>query len=71
MRPMICWSDLNGVQAGVWGLGVEGHANLRRLAALGTEPVLVDDQPLTAGPGGRPVMRPTTAGWPRSPPAMW
>ena len=56
MRPMICWSDLNGVQAGVWGLGVEGHANLRRLAALGTEPVLVDDQPPTAGPGGRPVL---------------
>jgi len=56
MRPMICWSDLNGVQAGVWGLGVEGHANLRRLAALGTEPVLVDDHPPAEGPGGRPVL---------------
>ena len=56
MRPMICWSDLNGVQAGVWGLGVEGHANLRRLAALGTEPVLVDDRPPAEGPGGRPVL---------------
>jgi UDP-N-acetylmuramoylalanine--D-glutamate ligase len=56
MRPMICWSDLNGVQAGVWGLGVEGHANLRRLATLGTEPVLVDDHPPAEGPGGRPVL---------------
>ena len=56
MPPMICWSDLNGVQAGVWGLGVEGHANLRRLAALGTEPVLVDDHPPAEGPGGRPVL---------------
>jgi UDP-N-acetylmuramoylalanine--D-glutamate ligase len=56
MRPMICWSDLNGVQAGVWGLGVEGHANLRRLATLGTEPVLVDDHPPAEGPGGRAVL---------------
>jgi len=56
MRPMICWSDLDGVQAGVWGLGVEGHANLRRLATLGTEPVLVDDHPPAEGPGGRPVL---------------
>jgi UDP-N-acetylmuramoylalanine--D-glutamate ligase len=56
MRPMICWSDLSGVQAGVWGLGVEGHANLRRLATLGTEPVLVDDHPPAEGPGGRPVL---------------
>jgi UDP-N-acetylmuramoylalanine--D-glutamate ligase len=56
MRPMICWSDLDGVQAGVWGLGVEGHANLRRLATLGTEPVLVDDHPPAEGPDGRPVL---------------
>ena len=55
-RPMICWSDLRGVHAGVWGLGVEGHANLRRLATLGTEPVLVDDHPPAEGPGGRPVL---------------
>jgi len=56
MRPMICWSDLNGVQAGIWGLGVEGHANLRKLATLGTEPVLVDDHPPAEGPDGRPVL---------------
>ena len=56
MRPTISWSDLRGVRAGVWGLGMEGHANLRKLAALGTEPVLVDDQPPAEGPGGRPVL---------------
>jgi len=55
MQPMICWSDLRGVHAGVWGLGVEGHANLRKLAVLGTEPVLVDDHPPAEGPDGRPV----------------
>ena len=55
-RPMICWSDLRGVHAGIWGLGLEGHANLRKLTALGTEPVLVDDRPPAEGPGGRPVL---------------
>jgi UDP-N-acetylmuramoylalanine--D-glutamate ligase len=56
MRPTISWSDLRGMRAGVWGLGMEGHANLRKLAALGAEPVLVDDQPPAGGPGGRPVL---------------
>ncbi len=62
MRPMICWSDLRGVRAGVWGLGVEGRASLRKLVALGSDPVLVDDHPpeREAGeagwPGGRPVL---------------
>ena len=55
-RPMICWSDLRGTHAGIWGLGLEGHANLRKLTALGTEPVLVDDRPPAEGPGGRPVL---------------
>ena len=54
-RPKLSWSDLAGARAGVWGLGREGHANLRKLLALGVEPVLVDDQP--AGPvDGRPVL---------------
>ena len=58
-RPKLSWSDLAGARAGIWGLGREGHANLRKLLALGVEPVLVDDQP--AGPtlpisGGRPVL---------------
>ena len=34
-----------GARVGVWGLGVEGLANLRKLHALGVAPVLVDDQP--------------------------
>jgi len=44
-RPTISWSDLAGASVGLWGLGVEGAANLRRLAAAGTTPVLVDDRP--------------------------
>ena len=43
-RPKLSWSDLPGARVGVWGLGREGHANLRKLHALGVEPVLVDDQ---------------------------
>jgi UDP-N-acetylmuramoyl-L-alanine---L-glutamate ligase len=48
-RPAIGWSDLKGARVGLWGLGREGHAALRRLRALGTEPVLVDDAPGEAG----------------------
>ncbi len=44
------------MRAGVWGLGVEGHANLRKLMALGADPVLVDDRPPAEGPGSRPVL---------------
>jgi UDP-N-acetylmuramoylalanine--D-glutamate ligase len=47
-RPKLSWSDLPGARVGVWGLGREGQANLRKLRALGVEPVLVDDHP--AGP---------------------
>ena len=39
-RSKLSWSDLAGARAGVWGLGREGHANLRKLLALGAEPVL-------------------------------
>ena len=54
-RPKLSWSDLAGTRAGVWGLGREGRANLRKLLALGAEPVLVDDRP--PGPvDGRPVL---------------
>jgi UDP-N-acetylmuramoylalanine--D-glutamate ligase len=53
--PKLSWSDLAGARVGVWGLGREGLASLRRLRALGVEPVLVDDQP--SGPvGGIPVL---------------
>jgi UDP-N-acetylmuramoyl-L-alanine---L-glutamate ligase len=44
-RPNLSWSDLSGARVGIWGLGVEGHANLRKLATLGVTPVLVDDAP--------------------------
>jgi len=43
MPPTTSWSELAGLRVGVWGLGIEGRANLRRLAELGVEPVLVDD----------------------------
>ena len=56
MRPKISWSDLRGTRAGVWGLGIEGNANLRKLTELGADPVLVDDRPAGPGPGGRPVL---------------
>jgi UDP-N-acetylmuramoyl-L-alanine---L-glutamate ligase len=44
-RPALGWSDLRGTSVGLWGLGKEGHASLRKLRALGIEPVLVDDAP--------------------------
>ena len=44
-RPKLSWSDLPGTRVGVWGLGREGHANVRKLRALGVDPVLVDDRP--------------------------
>ena len=48
-RPKLGWSDLAGARVGIWGLGKEGQASLRKLRALGVEPVLVDDNP--AGDG--------------------
>lgn len=42
------WSDLAGSRVGVWGVGVEGRATLRKLASLGLPgPVLVDEKPPT------------------------
>jgi len=56
-RPKLSWSDLSGARVGVWGLGREGHTNLRKLRTLGVDPVLVDDHPadpgvLATGDGG-------------------
>lgn len=58
MPPTISWSDLAGRRVGLWGLGVEGRANRRALAARGI-PVAaaVDDRPtepgvLATGSGG-------------------
>jgi UDP-N-acetylmuramoyl-L-alanine---L-glutamate ligase len=43
--PKLSWSDLAGARVGLWGLGREGQANLRKLHALGVDPVMVDDNP--------------------------
>ncbi|MCL5444669.1 MAG: Mur ligase family protein, partial [Actinobacteria bacterium] len=42
-RVRIKWSELSDAKVGVWGLGVEGRANLRKLTALGNTAVLVED----------------------------
>jgi UDP-N-acetylmuramoylalanine--D-glutamate ligase len=60
-RPTISWSELVGRAVGVWGLGVEGRANLAKLESLGVAPVLVDDVPPEDGLDGRPVLA-TAAG---------
>jgi UDP-N-acetylmuramoylalanine--D-glutamate ligase len=54
-RPAISWADLPGRLIGVWGLGVEGRATIRKLAELGVTPLLVDDRPPTGGIDGRHV----------------
>jgi UDP-N-acetylmuramoylalanine--D-glutamate ligase len=48
-RSRLGWADLPGSAVGLWGLGREGHASLRKLRAMGIEPVLVDDRPGEAG----------------------
>ncbi len=53
-RTALGWADLpracaDGGRVGVWGLGREGQASLRKLRALGIEPVLVDDNPAADG----------------------
>jgi UDP-N-acetylmuramoylalanine--D-glutamate ligase len=50
------WGDLRGRRVGVWGLGREGAANVRKLAELGVTPVRVDDNP------GSPEIIPTKDG---------
>jgi UDP-N-acetylmuramoylalanine--D-glutamate ligase len=45
MRPAICWSDLRGASVGVWGLGIEGTANLQKLLGLGASVAVVEDSP--------------------------
>ncbi|HEX3752895.1 MAG TPA: UDP-N-acetylmuramoyl-L-alanine--D-glutamate ligase [Streptosporangiaceae bacterium] len=55
-RPKLSWSDLRGARVGVWGLGREGLASIRKLATLDVDPVLVDDRPSAVAVGGRPVL---------------
>jgi UDP-N-acetylmuramoylalanine--D-glutamate ligase len=62
MRPTISWSDLPGRSVGVYGLGREGQANLRKCVALGVDPVLVDDNPNAPTVDGHPVLRTDSGG---------
>jgi UDP-N-acetylmuramoylalanine--D-glutamate ligase len=62
VRPLISWPELRGSRVGVWGLGVEGTANVRKLAELGVDPVLVDDRPAGPGPDGREVLTTSDGG---------
>ncbi len=53
-RPALRWSDLprlteQGAKVGVWGLGKEGQATVRKLRTLAVAPVLVDDSPNESG----------------------
>jgi UDP-N-acetylmuramoylalanine--D-glutamate ligase len=48
-RQKLGWSDLSGARVGVWGLGQEGHAAVRKLRTLAVAPVLVDDSPNESG----------------------
>lgn len=48
-RPALGWSDLAGKAVGVWGLGKEGQATVRKLRTLAIQPVLVDDTPNGSG----------------------
>ncbi len=55
-RPALSWSDLAGASAGVFGLGVEGAANVAKLRSLGVTPVLVDEHPRSAEYDGLEVL---------------
>ena len=44
MQQPLTWPDLAELRVGVYGLGVEGRANVRACRALGVAPVLVDDR---------------------------
>ena len=46
------WSDLTDRTVGIWGLGVEGRAALRRLAADGLAPTVIVDRELPDDLGG-------------------
>jgi UDP-N-acetylmuramoyl-L-alanine---L-glutamate ligase len=61
MRQPISWSALADASVGVWGLGVEGQASVRRLRSMGRAPVLVDDEPASAPLDGLEVL-PTGSG---------
>jgi UDP-N-acetylmuramoylalanine--D-glutamate ligase len=64
-RPKLSWSDLAGARVGLWGLGREGRASLRKLRTMNVEPVLVDDHPpagATTGPAAGTAAEATAGG---------
>ncbi len=63
MPQPISWSALADATVGVWGLGVEGRASVRRLAALGRVPVLVDDAPAAPEVDGLAVLATSAGGF--------
>ena len=56
MRRPISWSALADASVGVWGLGVEGQASIRRLRSMGRDPVLVDDEPAAPALDGAEIL---------------
>jgi UDP-N-acetylmuramoyl-L-alanine---L-glutamate ligase len=62
MRQPISWSALADASVGVWGLGVEGQASLRRLRSMGRDAVLVDDAPASSAIDGLEVLATDTGG---------
>lgn len=61
MPPLLSWTDLPGKKIGVWGVGVEGRAAVRKLRSIGVTPVLADDAPPAEPVDGLEVLA-TTAG---------
>ncbi|MGH9045477.1 MAG: UDP-N-acetylmuramoyl-L-alanine--D-glutamate ligase [Acidimicrobiales bacterium] len=61
--PPLRWSDLTAARVGLWGLGVEGSANLAKLLSLGIEPVIADDRPSSKDAHGIPVLPTGQGGW--------
>jgi UDP-N-acetylmuramoylalanine--D-glutamate ligase len=56
MHPATSWPDLADAVVGVWGLGVEGAASVRRLGVMGVTPILVDDDPTATAMDGLEVL---------------
>ena len=56
MHRPISWSALADASVGVWGLGVEGQASIRRLRSMGRDAVLVDDAPAAPAIDGVEVL---------------
>jgi UDP-N-acetylmuramoylalanine--D-glutamate ligase len=56
MRRPISWSALADASVGVWGLGVEGQASVRRLQSMHRNAVLVDDAPAAPALDGMEVL---------------